>query len=228
MLHRFAPLAAVCMLVPVGSAPLASAQPAPPPDPGVQPVGNAAPPPPTDAVPSGAPGILDTPDGWHAEVSAKNETQVHVAPLTTALSSREYLVGGTFVGNITGSGSTELKGGTLEAGYQIGCGILADEIEIKPQAGIGVGVPFMNPFDVGVDAEIALGGEIDLVPGEVETVDIGEKEFEGTETRITISGLRVKFDRCAGQSFIRSYATLAVSTEDTEDVITYTGVTKVV
>lgn len=39
---------------------------------------------------------------------------------------------------------------------------------------------------------------------------------------------RVNFDKCAGQSFIRSYATLSVSTEDTVDVITYTGVTKVV
>ena len=213
MLKRFAPLAAVCLLVPVGTAPLASAQP---------------PPPPPDAVPSGAPGILDTPDGWHVEVSATNETQAHVAPLTTALSSREYLVGGTFIGRITGGGGTELEGGTLEAGYQIGCGVLADEIGIEPEAGIGVGIPFMNPFDVGIDAEIGLGGAIDLLPGEVTVVDVAEKEYEGTETRVTITGLRVKFDRCLGQSFIRSYATLAVSTEDTEDVITYLGVTKVV
>jgi MspA len=226
MLHRFAPMAAVCVLIPVGTAPLVSAQPAPPGPvlPPAQPVANPLPPPPPGgAVPSGPPGVLDTPDGWHIEVVAKDETQLPVAPLTTAISSREYLVSSTFVASVTGSGSTELKGGTLTVGYQIGCGILADEIEIKPQAGIGVNVP----FDV-LDGEIALGGEVDLLPGEVNVVDVAEKEFEGTDTRVTVTGLRVKFDRCAGQSFIRSYATMSVSTEDTEDVITYTGVTKIV
>ena len=212
MFNRIAALTVIGVLISAGTAPLAVAQPPAP-----------LPPPPPDSVPSGPPGILDTPDGWHIEVQARNETQVPVAPLTTAISSREYLVGGTFLATVTGSGSTEISGGTLEAGYQIGCGVLADEIEIKPQGGIGVNVP----FDV-LDAEIALGGEVDLLPGEVNIVDIAEKEFEGTETRVTIAGLRIKFDRCVGQSFIRSYATLSVSTEDTEDVITYTGVTKIV
>ncbi|KUH86101.1 MULTISPECIES: MspA family porin [unclassified Mycobacterium] len=224
MVNRFAVLTAACTLIAVGTTPYASAQPAPPPDPRVQPVANPVPPPPPGgAVPSGPTGTLDTPDGWHVEVSARDETQLPVAPLTTAVSSREYLVGGTFVGKVTGSGATELKGGTLVAGYQIGCGILADEIGIEPEGAIGVALPVP-----AIDAEIGLGGAIDLLPGEVTVVDVAEKEFEGTETRVTITGLRVKFDRCAGQSFIRSFATLSVSTEDTEDVITYLGVTKVV
>ena len=48
------------------------------------------------------------------------------------------------------------------------------------------------------------------------------------ETRITITGVRIKTDQCAGQSFIRSYATLTSSTDNTDDVITYLGVTKAV
>lgn len=221
MLHRFAALAAVCMLAPIGAAPLALAEPAPAPP--AQPVANPGPPPPPGAVPSGRPGVLDTPDGWHVEVAAKDETQVAVAPLTTAVSSREYLVSGTFIASVTGSGTTKLDGGTLEAGYLIGCGVLGDEVRITPDAGIGFDLPFE-----ALDAEVGLGGQIYLLPGEVSVVDVANKEFEGTETRVTITGLRVKFDACVGQSFIRSYATLAVSTEDTEDVITYTGVTKVV
>lgn len=81
------------------------------PDPAVEPAGNAAPPPPppnNGVVPPAAPGVLDTPDGWHLTVSAVAETQLPVAPLTTSLASREYLVGGTFAGSITGSGKTEL------------------------------------------------------------------------------------------------------------------------
>lgn len=212
------------MLAAMGMAPTASGQPdpVPPPSP-VQPAASPTPPIAEGAVPSGSPGLLQTPDGWRIEVAAKNETQVPVAPLTTAVSSREYLVGGTFFASVTGSGTTELEGGVLKAGYQIGCGILADEVEFKPEIGVG----FAVPFDV-IDAEVALGGEVDLLPGEVNIVDVAEKKFTGTETRVTVTGLRVKFDKCVGQSFIRSYAIVSVSTKDTEDVITYTGVTKVV
>lgn len=224
MLRRFATLAAVCVLIPAGTAPLALAEPVPPPPvPPAQPAADLGPPPPPGAVPSGAPGVLDTPDGWHIEVAAKDETQVPVAPLTTAISSREYLVGGTFFASVKGSGTTELTGGVLEAGYQIGCGVLVDEVEIKPEIGVG----FALPFSV-LDAEVALGGEVDLLPGQVNIVDVAQKKFKDTETRVTVTGLRVKFDKCVGQSFIRSYATVSVSTEDTVDVITYTGVTKVI
>jgi hypothetical protein len=54
------------------------------------PVNATNPLPPEGAVPSGPAGVLDTPDGWHLEVVGANETQLPVAPLTTAISSREY------------------------------------------------------------------------------------------------------------------------------------------
>ncbi|WP_234788991.1 MspA family porin [Mycolicibacterium fortuitum] len=71
----------------------------------------APPPPDTGAVPSSPPGVLDTPDGWHVTVAGSNETLLPVAPLTTAISSREYLVGGTFTGKVSGGGKTKLTGG---------------------------------------------------------------------------------------------------------------------
>jgi hypothetical protein len=156
-----------------------------------------------------------------------------VAPLTGALSSREYLVDGTFTGAVTGGGSTKLSGGTLEAGYQIGCGILADDIESISSLGItpGVHIPFpagtnLFPVTLGVSASEQI--KIDLKPGTVNIVSVDKKAFKGTVPRIQVTGLRVKFDACAGQSFIRSYATLTSSTDNTDDVITYLGVTKVV
>ncbi len=223
-MNRFASLAAVFIAVPVGVAPVAQADP-PPPDPAVEPVAApVGPPPDTGAVPSAAPGILDTPDGWHLSVVGSNETQLPVAPLTTAISSREYLISGTFTGTITGSGTTKLTGGTLEAGEQIGCGIVSDETEINPGASItpglsAVGLP-------SVSAGISLQGKVYLKPGTVTTVALDKKSFKGTTTRITLTGVRVKTDQCAGQSFIRSYATLTSSTDNTDDVITYLGVTK--
>jgi hypothetical protein len=234
MLNRFATLAAVCMLVPTGAAPLALAD---PPDPApVVPAADSAPPPPggpNGPVPSGPPGVLKTPDGWTLNVTGQNESMEPVAPLTGALSSREYLVDGTFTGSITGGGGTKLTGGTLEAGYQIGCGILADDIESISSLGItpGVHIPFpagtnLFPVTLGVSASEQI--KIDLKPGTVNIVSVDKKSFKGTVPRIQITGLRVKFDACAGQSFIRSYATLTSSTDNTDDVITYLGVTKVV
>ncbi len=226
MLNRFALLGAVCIAIPVGAAPLAQADP-PPPDPAV-PVNATNPLPPEGAVPSAPPGVLDTPDGWHLEVVGSNETQLPVAPLTTAISSREYLVAGTFVGKITGGGKTKLTGGSMEAGEQIGCGIISDETEINPGVSVtpSIGLPFTG--NVASTFGVSLQGKVYLKPGTVTTVAIDKKKFKGTTTRITITGVRIKTDQCAGQSFIRSYATLTSSTDNTDDVITYLGVTKAV
>jgi hypothetical protein len=228
LFSRYAPLAAICLVIPVGTAPLALAQPAPA-DPAIQPAGAAAPPPAEGAVPSAAPGVLDTPDGWHLEVVGSNETQMPVAPLTTAISSREYLVSGTFTGKITGEGTTKLTGGQMEAGEQIGCGIISDEVEINPGAsftpGIGLPIPASGPT---FGTQISLQGKVYLKPGTVTSVAIDKKSFKGTSTRISLTGVRIKTDQCAGQSFIRSYATLTASTDNTDDVVTYVGVTKVV
>ena len=226
MLTRFATLAAIGVLATAGTTPLAFAEPAPPPpnDPAIVPVSNPLPP--EGAVPSAAPGILDTPDGWHIEVSGSNETQLPVAPLTTAISSREYLIAGTFTGKITGGGKTKLAGGTLEAGEQIGCGIISDEVEINPGASINPGISAIGL--PSVSAGVSLQGKVYLKPGTVTTVAIDKKSFKGTTARVSITGVRIKTDQCAGQSFIRSYATLTSSTDNTDDVVTYLGVTKAV
>ncbi len=234
MLNRIATLAAVCLLVPTGAAPLALAD--PPPAPVIPAADSTAPPPPAGPngpVPSGAPGILKTQDGWTLTVAGSNESLEPVAPLTGSPASREYLVDGTFTGAISGGGSTKLAGGTLEAGYQIGCGILMDDFESISSAGIspGLAVPFIgatSPFPLTLSASLSEQVKIDLKPGTVNIVSVDKKSFKGTVPRIQVTGLRIKFDQCAGQSFIRSYATLTSSTDNTDDVITYMGITKVV
>jgi hypothetical protein len=219
MFNRFATLAAACVMAATAAAPVALADPDPAP-----PGGPAGP------VPSGPPGVLTTPDGWTLTVSGSNESLEPVAPLTGSIASREYLVDGTFTGAITGGGSTKLGGGSLEAGYQIGCGILQDDIESISSAGITPGLTGLGgvmPLPT-LSASLTQQIKIVLKPGTVNIVPIDKKSFKGTVPRIQITGLRVKFDQCAGQSFIRSYATLTSSTDNTDDVITYIGVTKVV
>src|SRR3954470_18017859 len=188
MLNRFATLAAVCIAIPVGMAPVALADP-PPPDPAVQPVAVPGPPVDTGAVPSAAPGILDTPDGWHLQVVGSNETQLPVAPLTTAISSREYLISGTFTGTITGGGKTKLTGGSMEAGEQIGCGIISDETEINPGASFtpGIAIPFTGNATGGFG--LSLQGKVYLKPGTVTSVAIDKKSFKGNS--VDLGGRRI-------------------------------------
>lgn len=221
MLHRFATLAAVCMLIPVGVAPLALADPPPPPP------GDAGPPPDTGVVASEVPGVAHTQDGRTLTVMGKDETQLPVAPLTTALSSRDWLVGGTFTGEVSGS----VNGGSLEAGYQIGCGIAMDKIKLNGSLGVSYGgaslgstgvVTFANTLSFPIQGQI----EVEPRPGEVINVPVDKKTFKGTKTRVTLRDVHIKIDNCVGASSLRSYAVLTSSGTDTDDIVAYYGVTK--
>jgi hypothetical protein len=224
MFKRFVAVAAICLSLSVETAPLTAADPNA--DPPGTPASDSGPPPPDGAVASAAPSVATTPDGWTLTVSGTNETEVSVPPLTTALSSREYLVGGTFTGSVTGKGGNKPTGETLEAGYQIGCGISLDRVELQAGAGIS---PSFNPTGLAsVSAPLTLAVEIELFPGQVTAVIVDKKTFKSTDSRITIGSFHVKIDGCVGQSFLRSYATLTSSTDTNDTVVSYLGVTKVV
>ena len=221
MLNRFAALA-VCTLIPVATAPLAAGQPPP---------GEPLPPPPdTGVVASAPPGVVTTPDGWVLTVVAKDESQLPVAPLTTAVSSREYLVGGTFTGTVGGEGSTTLSGGVLEAGYQIGCGIELGQVRLIGSIGATTAGSTITGgiIPTGINFPISGTIEIHAKPGTVTQVPVDKKTFKAAPARVTLKDTHIKVDGCVGQSFLRSYATLTSSTTDTDDVVAYYGVTKAV
>lgn len=214
-----------CSLLSAGTAPLALAD--PPADPNVQLAADPAPGPP-GAVQSAPPGIVTTPDGWELTVVGRNEFQVAIAPLTTATSSREYLVAGTFVGRVEGSGSSELSGGTLEVGYQIGCGITLNVVKLNTQLAVEPSVGVLSSL-LG-DTKIEVLGQIEVFPqpGEVINVEVERINFEGTKPRVTLKDIHVKIDGCIGESFLRSYAVLTSSTDEADDIVAYYGVPKAV
>ncbi len=216
MLNRVVALFATGLLSSVTATSPALADPA-------DPVG---PPPDTGVVASEEPATVTTPDGWTLTVVAKNETELPVAPLTTAVSSREYLVGGTFTGTVTGSGKTTLNGGTLEAGYQIGCGIELAQVKLIGQAGIAATSSFVAPIPTGVSFPLSGTLEIHPKPGTVTTVPVDKKTFKAAPVRVTLKDIHIKVDGCVGQSFLRSYAVLTSSTSDTDDIVAYYGITK--
>jgi hypothetical protein len=226
----------------------ASAQPGPEPvavdapAPGGAPVppDGAPPPPPVDDghVESTPPAVTDTPDDWQLTLSAEDETQAPIPPLTTALSSREYVVGGTYRGSLRGPDDGEPTGGTLEVGYEIGCGIdmstsngvsLTGTAGINPSIGL-FGTDFISPLPDGVlpglGASIGGGITVGLKPGLVNVIPVTKKEYTGADPWVMISNFRVKIDGCVGESFIRSYAFLTRSTAMSEAVLAWYGVTK--
>lgn len=222
-------------LATIFAAPVAYAEPVPPPPPvplaaegaGAPGVPGPVPPPDTGAVASEVPGIATTLDGRTITVAAKDETQLPVAPLTTSLSSRDWLVGGTFTGQTTGS----VAGGTLEVGYQIGCGVEMDKVKLNGGlTGIigntnfgGAGVILPPSLSLQPQGQI----EVSPRPGTITNVIVSKKTFKGTSARITLKDVHIKIDNCVGASSLRSYAVLTSSSTDDDDIVAYYGVAKV-
>ena len=242
MLIRLLVLSVGWLLMSGLAAPAASAQP------DVEPVVVEAPAadaalPPTDPIAEGVvvsppPATTTSPDGWTLTVGAKDETQRTIAPLTTALSTREYEVGGTYTGSMTGPEEDKPPRGVLEVGYQIGCGIdmstsngvsLTGTAGITPSIGI-LGVDTIGPFPEGILPGVAgnLGGGITvgLKPGMINVVTVTRKSFTGADPWVMVDGYRIKIDGCVGESFIRSYAVLKRSTPESDAILAYYGETK--
>jgi len=218
-------------------------------DPEAEPVvdtAEAAPAPPDGAVPDGAPPPVElvessppatskSPDGWTLTVSAKDETQQVIAPLTTAISTREYEVGGLFNAKMEGPGEADPPEGTFEVGYQIGCGIdmstsngvvMSGSLGFSPGLGLGgLGTAAITGIPTGI-APISGSLAVALKPGIINVVPVSKKQFKGAAPWIQITGFRVKIDGCVGESFIRSYAFLTRSTDVSDAILGYYGVTK--
>ncbi|MEI7913738.1 MAG: MspA family porin [Mycobacteriaceae bacterium] len=228
--------AVVAAVIAVASAGPASADPVDPAGPDVQPVADVADAPTVDdgKVASNPP-ITDTsPDGWIMTVGGRDEVQRGVPPLTTAISTREYQVSGTFTGSLKGPAGGPAQG-VLEVGYQIGCGIemtTGNGVIVSGNAGgaagLGIGIlPNGNDLEIpSLGASIGGGVAVSLKPGLVNIVPITKKTFAGTAPWVGIHNFRIKIDGCVGESFIRSYATLAKSNDDGDGILSWYGVTK--
>jgi len=220
-----------------------SADPGPVDPGGVTPVAAAVPavedPPAADGKVASSPPSTSTLDGVTLRISAKDETQMSVLPLTTAISTREYAAGGVFDGLITGSATR--PEGIFEVGYQIGCGIdmstsggvllgvsgggtAVGDVALPGVAGLAI-PPI---FAVGVGGGITGQVGVNLKPGIINTVPVAKKSYKGAAPEVEISNFRVRIDGCVGESFIRSYATLSSSTGQVEDIVSWFGVTKAV
>ncbi|GAS92942.1 MspA family porin [Mycolicibacterium brisbanense] len=186
-------------------------------------------------VTSGETVSVHTPDGWFLTLGAMDEAQVPVPPLTTAVSSREYLASGTFTGTLAGPGDPQ---GLLEVGYEIGCGVdmsTSNGVTMAGSAGLTPSIGLSGPVGALPTTMVPVLGTpvngvitVGLKPGIIIVVPVDKKEFKSARPWIMISNFHVKIDGCVGQSFIRSYATLTRKTDDSDVVLSYVGVTTTV
>jgi len=198
----------------------------------------AAPPVDDGKVASTPPATTKAPDGATLTISAKDETQMPAAPLTTALSTREYIVGGVYNGTV--KGSEETPEGIFEVGYQIGCGIdmsTGGGVLLNANGGANAsigyfGLDFLGTLPdglvPGVGAQLGGSVTVGLKPGIINNVPVTKKEYRGAEPWVSISNFHVRIDGCVGESFIRSYATLTKSTDQGDAILSWYGVTKAV
>lgn len=197
--------------------------------------------PPVDdgSVASSPPQTTTSPDDWTLTITSKDETQKAVAPLTTAISTREYAVGGVFNGSLEGP-SDDVPEGIFEVGYQIGCGIdmtTSNGVSLTGTAGVSPSIQFLGidassvPIDAivpGIGANFAGGITVGLKPGLINIVPVTKKQYKGAAPWVSISNYRIKIDGCVGESFIRSFATLTKETDEGDAILSWYGVTKAV
>ena len=220
---------------PGGATPVAAADGAAP---GVDPAALSAAPVDDGKVVSTPPATTTAPDGSTLTISAKDETQMAVAPLTTAISSRAYVVGGVFRGSITGVDET--PEGVFQVGYEIGCGIdmsTSGGVLLNGNGGLNASLGFFGLDFEGVLADGLvpgfggqLGGSVTvgLKPGIINNVPVTKKRFKGADPWVSISSFRITIDGCVGESFIRSYVTITKSTDEGESILSWFGTTKAV
>ena len=222
----------VAVVMTVAAVP-AAAEPDPP-APDVQPVAATAPEPVVDdgTVSSGDPATTKSPDGWTLTISARDETQRPIAPLTTAISTREYEVGGVFNGKVEGAGQSTPKG-VFEVGYQIGCGIdmsTSNGVSITGTAGVNPSIQFLgidtvdlpiNGILPGIGTNLGGGLTVGLKPGLINVIPVTKKAYSGSAPWVSISGFRIKIDGCVGESFVRSYAILTKSTDSGDAILSW-------
>ena len=142
-------------------------------------------------VESSPPKTTKSPDGWTLTVSARDETQRVIAPLTTAISTREYEVGGIYSGSLLGPEGDEGAQGTLEVGlsdwlrhrYEHVNGVSLTGTMGLSRLGV-VGTDIISPLPEGfipaIGNNIGGGMTVGLKPGLINTVPCRRRSSRAT------------------------------------------------
>jgi hypothetical protein len=159
-----------------------------------------------------------TVDGWMLSVSLSGESINAVPNLADAQNSREAFVTLSADAHIDGSGSHPITAGSFVAGYEVGC-------QIDVSQGLQIGGITQIAGTVGANLGTApglqaggtgdLGGymQTDLQPGVITTIPMGTMALVAHFGHLDMQDVHLKVDACGGPVTVRSYATMAISTD---------------
>src|SRR4029077_8186655 len=113
--------------------------------------------------------------------------------------ARDSVVAGPYTGRVSEGAKTSLSGGTLEAGYQIGCGIELGQVRLIGQVGAQLNFGTVTGV-VPTGLTFPLSGTIEIhpKPGTVSTVTVDKKTFKAAPVRVTLKDTHIKVDGCVG------------------------------
>jgi hypothetical protein len=166
-------------------------------------------------------------DGTNVTVKLIGES-VNITPSTVALpTSRNVWLSGKVLVDVAG----EAEGGTVEAGYVIGCQLT---FGAGGEAGIGTTLDLSSPGSAFTQPEGEVGGGFTLSPGEATYVpiiqdsdadgnEVTDFTFEGAQGGVAYSQETFKVDGCAGYAQAKAYVKVTVETPAVTGIVTLWG-----
>lgn len=165
-------------------------------------------------------------NGQALTVGNRDESATTLPPVGTIreieVSSTAYVQTGDQVGDAV-----------LKTGYHVACAVdigrlgpnvggdlgIAPGVTIAPGTG---GVPDLTGT-IGPSAGLSGSVSLEINPGDVKDVALGEKKLDGPRAAITNRGVRIQIDKCVAPVTVRSYTIVKVQSPEVDDSIAVYG-----
>jgi hypothetical protein len=165
----------------------------------------------------------DTDTGWHLTATLTNQTINSVPNMAATGFTREGFLSGKAIAKIDGDGKVPVMSGNVILAAQLGCQIdLSQGVNLSVGGDIGISVGF-NPFTPAPYADIYPSISVQLLPGKISTLVLGNKDLKGRLGEITIHDAHVKVDGCGGPVAVRMIAFALISTDIGDDSVNTYG-----
>lgn len=164
---------------------------------------------------------VQTVDGWDVSVTASDLSVRQVPNLAGSIFTREGFVSATVTGEVQGQGTAPVRSGKVEQGIQIGCGVDVSSgatVGLNASFGPNVGITMAGP-SAGLSATAGPSVSMQVKPGQITSLSLGEKQMQGSAATIAAHGVHVKVDGCWGPVSVRTFAMVAVSTDTSDDSV---------
>jgi MspA len=171
----------------------------------------------------------DTDTGWHLSASLTNMTINSVPNMAATAFTREGFLTGKATATIDGNGKIPVQSGTVILAAQLGCQVDLSQggsISIGGDVGfsLGGGTGVLGiPGGFGPYADFYPSVSVNLLPGKISTVVLGNKALKGRIGEITVHEAHVKVDGCGGPVALRLVAYAQISTDTGDDSVNTYG-----